>query len=127
MRGRERFLLWFLAAIIGSQIVFLAWGARYCALNGGLEACPELGRRWENTYGVAIATVLSLLTGSVLTPRPSSGDRADASASLPPIQLQQQFPKDSSVGSARAQESAQEQDPPSSPSGPASDRASRKG
>jgi len=90
MRGKERFLLWLLAGIIASQIVFLAWGAHYCALNGGLEACPELGRRWENTYGVAIATVLALLTGSALTSQSSSGDRDPALASsLPgPPQLQ---------------------------------------
>ena len=123
MKGKERFLLWLLAGIIASQIVFLAWGANFCAANGGIEACPDFSRRWENTYGVAIATVLALLTGSALSPRPSSGARDDASASQPPIQLQQQFP----AGSSEASAQAQEQDPPSSPSGPASGQASRKG
>ena len=90
MRGRERFLLWFLAAIISSQIIFLAWGAHYCAQNGGLAACPELAKRWETTYGVAIATVLALLTGRALTPpSSSSSDRVGTSRSTckPPGRL----------------------------------------
>ena len=102
MKGRERFLLWFLAGIITSQIVFLAWGARYCALNGGLDACPELAKRWETTYGVAIATVLALLTGSALTPRSSLGDRDDASASSLPGPPQLQRPEDSSEAEGKA-------------------------
>lgn len=127
MKGKERFLLWFLAAIIGSQIIFLAMGARYCAMNGGLDACPEIAKRWETTYGVAIATVLALLTGSALTTRPSLGDRDDASVLPPPLQLQQPTPGNSSGVPGRGQGSAQEKDSPASPSGPASGRASRKG
>ena len=89
MNAKERFLLWFLAALIGSQIVFLGWGMNWCAKNGGLQSCPEISKRYETTFNVAIATVLALLTGSVISsPRRSSlGDHdAWASQHQPPTQ-----------------------------------------
>ena len=93
MNAKERFLLYFLAALIGSQVLFLGWGMNWCAKNGGLESCPEISKRYETTFNVAIATVLALLTGSVIgRPRSSSDDR-DAWASQPRQQTQQQTPE----------------------------------
>lgn len=59
-------MLWFLAALIASQIAFLGWGLLWCGQHGGLEACPGIAKRYENTFNVAIATVLALLTGSAV-------------------------------------------------------------
>ena len=135
MNAKERFLLWFLAALIGSQIVFLGWGIHWCGQNGGLEACPEISKRYETTFNVAIATVLALLTGSVISsPRRSSSDDRDASALLPLRQPQQ--PTLETISEEPVQASGrpvqdqvlEQQVQPSSPSSPVSpDRASRKG
>jgi hypothetical protein len=83
MKGKERFLLWFLAALIASQIAFLGWGLLWCGQHGGLEACPGIAKRYENTFNVAIATVLALLTGSAVAGvnQHSSLDDRDALAS----------------------------------------------
>ena len=82
MKGKERFLLWFLAALIASQIAFLGWGLLWCGQHGGLEACPGIAKRYENTFNVAIATVLALLTGSAVAGvnQHSSLDDRDVSA-----------------------------------------------
>ena len=75
MNAKERFLLWFLAALISSQVAFLGWGIYWCGHNGGVQACPEISKRYENTFNVAIATVLALLTGTAISRRPPSDDR----------------------------------------------------
>ena len=72
MNTKERFLLWFLAALIGSQIAFLGWGIHWCGQNGGIEARPGISKRYENTFNVAIATVLALLTGTAISRKPPS-------------------------------------------------------
>ena len=41
-------------------------GLFFCAKNGGLEACPEIGDRYTNTFTVMISTTLALLTGSAI-------------------------------------------------------------
>ena len=63
---RERFLLYMLAGIFAFQAGTFGVGLYYCANNGGLESCPELGKRYDSTFNVAIATTLALLTGSAL-------------------------------------------------------------
>ena len=129
MNAKERFLLWFLAALIGSQILFLGWGLHWCGQNGGLEACPEISKRYETTFNVGIATVLALLTGSVIgLPRRSSSDDRDAWA----LQPRQQTPETTFEPPVQDQalgKQAQSLEPrPSSSSSPVSpDRASRKG
>ena len=67
MSGREKFLLTTLAVVFISQIVTLGWGIHLCAKGGGLNACPEIGKRFDATYAVIISTTLALLTGSALT------------------------------------------------------------
>ena len=63
---KERFLLYMLAGIFTFQAGMLAFGIYYCANNGGIKACPDLGNRYEQTFNVMIATTLALLTGSAL-------------------------------------------------------------
>jgi heme/copper-type cytochrome/quinol oxidase subunit 3 len=63
---KERFLLWMLASIFTFQAGVFGFGTYYCARNGGIQACPELGDRYEQTFNVMIATTLALLTGSAL-------------------------------------------------------------
>lgn len=55
-----------LAGIFTFQAGMLSYGVYYCAQNGGIQACPELGKRYEQTFNVMIATTLALLTGSAL-------------------------------------------------------------
>ena len=55
-----------LAGIFTFQAGMLGFGVHYCANNGGLQTCPELGKRYEQTFNVMVATTLALLTGSAL-------------------------------------------------------------
>ena len=64
--SKERFLLWMLASIFAFQAGVFAMGLYYCANNGGLKSCPQIGERYEQTFNVMIATTLALLTGSAL-------------------------------------------------------------
>ena len=64
--NRENFLLWMLAGIFAFQAGIFGFGVYYCSVNGGFKACPEIGRRYEQTFSVMIATTLALLTGSAL-------------------------------------------------------------
>jgi len=59
----RRFLLWLLTGIFAFQACTFGVGLFYCANNKGLESCPEIGKRYEATFAVMIATTLALLTG----------------------------------------------------------------
>jgi hypothetical protein len=66
---KERFLLWMLASIFTYQAGIFAFGLYKCSqLDASTikQVCPEIGKRYDNTFNVAIATVLALLTGSAL-------------------------------------------------------------
>jgi len=63
----KNYLLWLLTAIFAFQAAVFTVGIVQCGRHGGLEACPEIGRRYEQTFSVMIATVLSLLTGTSIT------------------------------------------------------------
>ena len=64
--SKERFLLYMLAGIFTFQAGMLSYGVHYCATNGGIQECPEIGKTYEQTFNVMIATTLALLTGSAL-------------------------------------------------------------
>jgi hypothetical protein len=64
--SKERFLLYMLAGIFTFQAGMLGFGVYYCARSGGIEACPEIGERYTQTFNVMVATTLALLTGSAL-------------------------------------------------------------
>ena len=65
--SKEKFLLYMLGGIFAFQAGIFGVGLYYCANNGGLESCPKLGERYEQTFNVMIATTLALLTGSALS------------------------------------------------------------
>ena len=60
---RQKFLLYMLAGIFTFQAAMFGVGLSYCANHNGLESCPEIGKRYEQTFAVMIATTLALLTG----------------------------------------------------------------
>ena len=64
--NKERFLLHLLGVIFAFQAVVFGTGLFFCARNGGLNSCPKIGDRYEQTFSVMIATTLALLTGSAV-------------------------------------------------------------
>lgn len=61
---KERFLLWMLAIIFGFQAALFAFATWRCSTYEAekvSKACPDLARRYDQTFGVMIATVLALL------------------------------------------------------------------
>lgn len=65
--SKERFLLWLLASIFTYQAGIFAFGLVHCSKTGGLKACPEIGKRYDQTFAVMISTTLALLTGSAIS------------------------------------------------------------
>lgn len=68
--SKERFLLYMLAAIFCYQSSIFAFGLWQCSqvrptlsIN---EVCPEIGKRYDQTFTVMISTTLALLTGNAL-------------------------------------------------------------
>ena len=68
--SKERFLLWMLAGIFTYQAGVFAFGIYQCSRNTPqstpLEICPSLGKRYDTTFSLMVATTLALLTGSTL-------------------------------------------------------------
>ena len=69
MTGKEKFLLFMLAGIFTTQIIVFSFGMFYCSRHGGIESCPRIGQRYEQTFNVMVATTLALLTGTALSNR----------------------------------------------------------
>lgn len=65
--NRERFLLYMLAGIFTFQAAVFGLGVIYCGRHGGLGECPNIGKRYDQTFNVMVATCLALLTGSALS------------------------------------------------------------
>ena len=66
---KERFLLYMLALIFLFQAGIFSFALYKCSTyspNEVSKVCPEIGERYDNTFNVAIATVLALLTGNAL-------------------------------------------------------------
>ena len=59
----RKLLLTILSGIFVFQAGVFGVGLIFCSRHGGLESCPNLGQRYEQTFGVMIATTLALLTG----------------------------------------------------------------
>ena len=59
---KEKVLLSFLGVIFSAQIFYLGIGIFHCVSKGGLDACPEIGKRAEVTFAGMTATVLALIT-----------------------------------------------------------------
>jgi hypothetical protein len=64
---KQKFLLKLLAGIFIFQACLFGAGFYYCTKNGGLQACPKIGERYEQTFNTMLATVLALMTGATLT------------------------------------------------------------
>ena len=64
--AKDKFLLYMLAGIFTFQASLFAVGFYFCASNGGLKNCPDIGDRYEATFNVMVATTLALLTGSAI-------------------------------------------------------------
>ena len=56
-----------LAGIFTFQAGVFGMGLYYCVNNGGIDSCPKIGDRYEQTFNVMVATVLALMTGSALS------------------------------------------------------------
>ena len=65
--SKEKFLLYMLAGIFTFQAGVFGMGLYYCVNNGGIDSCPKIGDRYEQTFNVMVATVLALMTGSALS------------------------------------------------------------
>ena len=63
---KQSFLLKLLAGIFACQAAIFSYGVFYCARNGGLKTCPDITKTYEQTFNVAIATTLALLTGTAI-------------------------------------------------------------
>ena len=62
--NKQKFLLQMLAGIFTFQACLFGVGFYYCVNNGGLEPCPKIGERYENTFNVMISVTLALITGA---------------------------------------------------------------
>ena len=59
---KEKVLISFLGIIFSAQIIVYGIGLGFCMRNGGLNACPDIGKRGEIMFGGMTATVLALIT-----------------------------------------------------------------
>jgi hypothetical protein len=59
---KEKVLISFLGIIFSAQIILYGIGLGFCMRNGGLESCPDIGKRGEIMFGGMTATVLALIT-----------------------------------------------------------------
>jgi hypothetical protein len=62
--NKQKFLLQMLAGIFTFQACLFGVGFYYCANSGGLNSCPEIGERYEQTFTTMTAVVLALITGA---------------------------------------------------------------
>ena len=70
---KDRFLLWMLALVFGFQASLFTFGLWRCSTYNSEQVsalCPEIGRRYDQTFGVMIATILALLGASKTNPTP---------------------------------------------------------
>ena len=122
--NRERFLFWMLAGVMGINALFFAYGLFACSRSQDPHLiCPNIGTRFDNYSEKALAAVLGLIAGAgaisfTQRPQTSSDDDRDASASQPPLQLQQPSPKSSLASdlpqSERGASSSRQESAPSS-------------
>lgn len=65
--NRESYLLKMLAAVFIFQVCLFSFTVVKCSQYDAADvaqACPNLGRRYDQTFGVMIATILALLGAS---------------------------------------------------------------
>ena len=68
--SKEKFLLYMLAGIFTYQAVIFGYGLYQCTKISPQvairEICPDIGKRYDQTFSLMVATTLALLTGSAL-------------------------------------------------------------
>ena len=118
--NRERFLFYLLAGIFIWQAILFTGGVVGCFRSGGLQACPELGSRFENTVNVMVATTLALLgAGAVVSSVNQSSASGPASSASPPPPLPQLPPESRTSFPAQSDPRRQSNlEPPASPNRP---------
>ena len=66
----KRFLLWLLASIFTYQAGIFAFGIYKCSeitpAASIKDTCPDIGRRYDETFTLMITSVIALLTGTAL-------------------------------------------------------------
>lgn len=82
--NREKFLLFMLAGIFTWQAALFTGGVIGCFQQGGREACPDIGERYENTVNVMVATTLALLGASTIIGSQKKGKDEEPPAATPP-------------------------------------------
>ena len=66
--NRERFLFWLLAAVLGVNASFFAYGLIACSMTSDpTKTCPEIGTRFDNFSEKSTAAVLGLIAGAGIT------------------------------------------------------------
>ena len=69
--SKEKFLLYMLAGIFTYQAAVFTYGLYQCSRVQPQvaikEICPDIGKRYDQTFSLMVATTLALLTGSKLT------------------------------------------------------------
>ena len=69
--SKEKFLLWMLGLIFTYQAGVFTYGLYQCSQvkpqMAIKEICPDIGKRYDQTFSLMVATTLALLTGSKLT------------------------------------------------------------
>lgn len=102
--NREKFLLYMLAGLLAWQAAIFSFGVVLCSRVSPqtdiTTVCPEIGSRFDKFVQTTLGAVLGLLAGaaaisSTTQRQQPSDDRDDASASRPPLQLQQPSPESS--------------------------------
>ena len=83
--NRERFLFLLLAAVMGANALFFAYGLFACSRSEQPHlVCPDLGNRFDNYSEKALAAVLGLIAGAgaiTLSQRSSSDDPSSSQPS----------------------------------------------
>ena len=68
--SKEKFLLYMLAGIFTYQAAVFGFGLWQCSRVAPAvaikEICPDIGKRYDQTFSLMVATTLALLTGSQL-------------------------------------------------------------
>jgi hypothetical protein len=91
MGSREKWLLSILTGVFLIQASVLIYGVRICAqtTREGMpettvtKVCPQIGERFDLTFGTMIATTLALLTGSSLAQANTTTKRPTTKAKPP--------------------------------------------
>jgi len=67
---KDKFLLYMLAGIFTYQASVFSFGLWQCSKVSPTSSinvvCPDLGKRYDQTFAIMISTTLALLTGSAL-------------------------------------------------------------